>query len=56
MTDRATSTETENRQEEAEIIIQNISSFIGPYPTHSLFATRTEISGLPHFLPIYQVS
>lgn len=55
MTDRATSTQTENRQEEAEIIIQDISSFIAPHPTHSLFAMRTMVSELPRFLPIYHV-
>lgn len=56
MTDRATSIETESRQEEAEIIIQDISSFTAPHPTHALFAMRTKVSGLPHFLPRYQVS
>lgn len=53
MTDRPTSAETESRQEEAEII-QDIS-FTAPHPTHSLFAMRTKVSGLPHFLPMYQV-
>lgn len=55
-TDRARSTETESRQEEAEIIIQEVSSFTPPHPDQAIFAMRTKFSGLPPSFFRYQVS
>lgn len=55
-TDGGRSTETESRQEEAEIIIQEISSFTPPHPEQAMLAVRTKFSGLPCSLPRYQVS
>lgn len=55
-TDRARRTDTESRQEEAEIIIQEISSFTPLHPKQAIFAMRTKFSGLPRSLPRYQLS